>query len=314
VKNRRIGLIGNDDDPEVELLKQRIEDLGAQAVVLDFTQFPRFTLASLSDIRIRYDDIDLASLDAFYLRQLSYFSPFPQKQLTEEEWADYFEKFNTYITNEREVMSFSESVVQILNELKPVVNPYETAFYHKLKVFQYWKLAGCGLEVPEFIAANDVFAMREFVKRFPAVAKPLTGGFVTRFPEAALEAAREDLRKRPVLVQREITGRMLRSFVLAGRLIGTCETISAPGEADSRRDVVAMKPYDLEPRQRDVPVRACQALGMIFAGVDLLVDEASGKVYVLECNPAPFFRNFEAQTGLPVSQALARYLVEEARK
>jgi hypothetical protein len=53
---------------------------------------------------------------------------------------------------------------------------------------------------------------------------------------------------------------------------------------------------------------------MIFAGVDLMLEATTGNLYLPECNPAPLFRNFEAQSGLPISQALASYLVEEATK
>lgn len=314
MKNHRIGIIGNADDPEVELLKRRVEDLGARATVIDFSQFPHVTKASIEGETVTYDDLELTSLDAFYLRQMGYFSPIPQKELTKEEWADYYGKFNDYLAGQRETLSFTESVIQILSELRPVINPYQVAFYHRLKAYQYWTLAAGGLAVPEFMAGNDFFGMHEFLGRVPSVVKPLTGGFVSRYSPQDLARDKDSLRKRPILLQREITGRMLRSFVLGGRLVGTCEIISKEGEADSRREILAMKIFSLTPAHQAIPIKACKVLGMIFAGVDLLLDEKSDTLHVLEANPAPFFRNFEVQTGLPISQELARYLVEEAAK
>jgi glutathione synthase/RimK-type ligase-like ATP-grasp enzyme len=314
VKNRNIGLIGQYDDPGLELLKRRIEDMGAEATVVDFWHFPNFAKSSISGDKLVYDGVDLTSMDAFYLRKLGYFSPLPQKHFTEEEWAEQYEKFNDYMTNEREVVSFKESVVQILCELRPVVNPYETAFFHKLKPNQYWHLAARGLPVPDFIAGNDFFELRDFASKSNALAKPLTGGFVGPCPPDRLESMRDDLRKRPVILQKRIEGRMLRTFVLGGEAVGTCEIVHREGDADSRKNILAMEVFDLAEDQVSVPIEACRALGMIFAGVDLMLEHKTGKVYVLECNPAPLFRNFEAQSGLPISQALASYLVEEAEK
>jgi hypothetical protein len=314
LKNERVGLIGRHDDPEIQLLRARVEDLGAIAEVIDFWHFPRFSVTQLSDDAIVYDGIDLTAIDAFYLRQLGYFSPLPQKEFTKEEWAEHFGKFNDYMTNEREVMSYKESVIQILCELKPVVNPYECAFYHKLKVYQYWKLALEGVPVPEFIAGNEFFEFRKFLLGGPSVVKPLVGGYVNRYAESDLERDKASLRQRPLIIQRQVSGRMLRSFVLAGHVVGTCEIVYQKSDADSRRNIAGMEVFKLSQDHATIPVKACRVLGMIFAGVDLILDEASDSLYVLECNPAPFFRNFEAQTGLGLSEALARHLVEEASK
>ena len=312
MKNSKIGIIGRYDDPQVEILKQRVEDLGATATIIDFWHLPKFSKTFIGDDAVVYDGIDLAALDAFYLRQIGYFSPLPQKQFTEEEWAAQFERFNDYMTNERELMSFKESVIQILSELKPVVNPYRTAFFHKLKAYQYRVLAMNGLSVPGFIAGNEYFTMREFLAAGDSVIKPMTGGLVNDYGTADLERDRDTLRERPVLLQRRIRGRMLRSFVIGDRLIGTCEIASGRDDADSRRNITGMSSFDLSSEHAAIPVKACKALGMIFAGVDLMLEDRSKKLYVLECNPSPLYRSFEAQTGLPISTSLAAYLVQEA--
>jgi glutathione synthase/RimK-type ligase-like ATP-grasp enzyme len=312
LKNSRIGIIGRYDDPQVEILKRRVEDLGAAAAIIDFWHLPKFSKTFIGDDAVVYDGIDLTALDAFYLRQLGYFSPLPQKQFTKEEWAAHFERFNDYMTNEREVLSFKESVIQILSELKPVVNPYRTAFFHKLKAYQYRVLGMNGLTVPDFIAGNEFFKMREFLAAGDSVIKPMTGGLVDEYGTADLERDREVLRQRPVMLQRRIRGRMLRSFVVGDRLIGTCEIVSGEADADSRRNITGMVPFALTAEQASIPVKACKVLGMVFAGVDLLLEAKSQTLYVLECNPSPLFRSFEAQTGLAISDSLAAYLVEEA--
>ncbi len=312
MKNERIGLIGRHDDPEIQLLKAKIEDLGAQAIVVDFWQYPRFSQSVIALDRILYDEVDLTNLDAFYLRQLGYFSPLPQKEFSRQEWETYYEKFNEFIANEREVMSYRESLIQILEMLKPVINPYFCAFYHKLKLYQYWKLSNAGLPVHDFLAGNDYLSLKRFIHKGNMVAKPMTGGYVRMLDESTLEGERSSLRQRPIIAQHRIAGRMLRCFVLADRVLGTCELVHKPDETDARLGIVAMERFELADEFGDIALRASQTLGMIFAGVDLILDEVKGTVFVLECNPAPLFRSFEAQTGLPISQELALYLVNEA--
>lgn len=314
MKNKKIGLIGQYDDPGLELLKRRIEDMGAEASFVDFWHFPKFAQTSMKSDALIYDGIDLTAMDAFYLRKLGYFSPLPQKQFTKEEWAAQYDKFNEHMTNEREVASLKESIIQMLCDLRPVINPYETAFFHKLKANQYWYLASHGLPVPEFIAGNDFFELRDFASRARALLKPLTGGFVRPCSPEDLEKSRDVLRHRPVILQKQIEGRMLRTFVLGGRAVGTCEIVHDREDVDSRQSIIAMEAFELTPEQEAIPIKACGVLGMIFAGVDLMLERSSGRLFVLECNPAPQFRNFEAQAGIPISQALASYLVEEASK
>lgn len=316
MKNRKIGIFGREDDPEVELLKARVEDLGAEATIIDLIGFPKVTTGLLAGFAtgkaVVYDHQDLAQFDAFYLRQMSYFSPLPQTELSAEEWAEQYGRYNDYIAAEREKASFTESVIEILSEMRPMVNPYRAAFYHKLKPYQYCVLASRGLPVPDFRAGNDYFELARFAGEAPSVVKPLVGGFVKRCTPETLAQDRESLRWRPLMVQRLIAGRALRSFVVGGRLVGTCETVYADQDVDSRHNVLAMRAFELGTEDARLPVAACDALGMLFAGVDMILEEASKRLYVLECNPAPFFRNFEVQTGLALSRELARYLVEEA--
>ena len=162
------------------------------------------------------------------------------------------------------------------------------------------------------MAGNDFFEMAKFAGEAPCIVKPLVGGFVRPMTAADLEKEKDNLRKRPVLLQQHVKGRALRGFVVGERLVGTCETVYGEGDVDSRQNVIAMRRFELAREHAEAPVRACRAVGMLFAGVDMILEEKTGDLYILECNPAPFFRNFEVQTGLPLSGELARYLVHEA--
>ncbi|MGQ9810406.1 MAG: ATP-grasp domain-containing protein [bacterium] len=309
---KRIGLIGRHDDPEVQLLKARIEDLGATATAIDFWHYPKFTSSTLDLETIVYDGIDLTEFDAFYLRQIGFFSPIPEKEYTKQEWEELYGKFNDQIANDREVLSYKESLIQLLGNIRPIINPYICAFYHKLKPLQYWKLISSGLKVPEFIAGNDFSTLKDQVEKADWVIKPLTGGFVSFLDRESLLRIKPTLRQKPVIAQKRVSGKMLRVFVLGESIIVSCELVHEPSSADARLSLIAIKRFDLPANIEGIPIRACKALGMVFAGVDIIL-ESENQAYVLECNPAPIFRSFEVQTGVEISKALANYLLEVAK-
>lgn len=59
-------------------------------------------------------------------------------------------------------------------------------------------------------------------------------------------------------------------------------------------------------------LRLAHALGLAVAGIDLKLTPDQ-QVYCFEVNPSPAFSYYEAHTGQPIAQAIARYLAAEAR-
>jgi glutathione synthase/RimK-type ligase-like ATP-grasp enzyme len=58
-------------------------------------------------------------------------------------------------------------------------------------------------------------------------------------------------------------------------------------------------------------LRLAHALGLAVAGIDLKL-APDQQVYCFEVNPSPAFSYYEAHTGQPIAQAIARYLAAEA--
>jgi RimK family alpha-L-glutamate ligase len=69
----------------------------------------------------------------------------------------------------------------------------------------------------------------------------------------------------------------------------------------------SMKPFDLTPRQEQIAVAACRAIGLDFAGVDLLFGP-DGDPIVCEVNSNPHFKSSYLCTGVDMSLCILEYI------
>jgi glutathione synthase/RimK-type ligase-like ATP-grasp enzyme len=112
----------------------------------------------------------------------------------------------------------------------------------------------------------------------------------------------------PVTVQEEVPGTNVRVFV-AGRQVFACDVRT--DAVDFRDDVDAeITACDLPADVRDWCLRAAKALELVWTGIDLR-RTPEGRYVFLEANPSSMFLAFETRAGLPLTEALARLLLEE---
>jgi len=309
---KRIGIVGHHTDADVQELKAKIEDRGGEARIIDLRLFPSVIKSSIGIDEVIYDDMNLLDFDGFYLRQVAAMWPIPGKILSKEDWANYYEKFNDYMANLRAILSFKHSLVRILCDKRLVINPYQAWGYHHLKLHQFWILKANGFKVPEFRAGNNYFDLKSFLESRDAVQKPAVKGPVQRVDLAILESERENLRNRPSIYQEFIRGKSIRAFTLGDDLILACELPHKERGVDASEHIEYMKKIELPKDMQNEIVRAAKTFGMIFSGVDLQYDKASGEYYFLECNSAPFFRPYDTQVGADIGGKLADFLLERS--
>ncbi|HEX2054673.1 MAG TPA: ATP-dependent carboxylate-amine ligase, partial [Actinomycetota bacterium] len=162
------------------------------------------------------------------------------------------------------------------------------------------------------MATNDPEELLAFCRALDGrvVYKPLAGGALAR------RLAKEDLgaeRLRllgasPVLFQEEVPGRNIRAYVVDGEVIASYEIVS--DELDYRGSESAVLPEDLQDEEVAACLRASEACGMIFTGIDIR-RRPDGSFAVLECNPSPMFAAIEARQGTnTISDALAAALTK----
>jgi RimK family alpha-L-glutamate ligase len=104
-------------------------------------------------------------------------------------------------------------------------------------------------------------------------------------------------------------GRDLRALVIGGRVLAAIERVGSGWRANLARGARA-RVTKLSSEQERLCLEAAQALGVDYAGVDLL-RAGDGREYVLELNSIPGWRGLQEATGADVAGALVAHL--EAR-
>lgn len=78
-------------------------------------------------------------------------------------------------------------------------------------------------------------------------------------------------------------------------------------EKEDEGEREALKP--IPETQAKLAVKAAQSLGIDIAGVDLLVEDKTGKIYCLEVNSAPRWESVKKDTRINVEREILEYLV-----
>jgi glutathione synthase/RimK-type ligase-like ATP-grasp enzyme len=303
----RVGLIGPPGRPEIQRLAMRLEERGAEGVLLDSSVDPR--------IRVTPDGeeacgLDLKGLRGVYVADLGLRPVFATR---EDGTVDADASRRNAAASRRHLAAWNALLERLASRTR-VVNPPRTHDLHALKPWEAFACDRDGLTVPWTLAASDPAALRELPHRAGGwIAKGMVGGhgFTESFsaPKTARDAAAR-LDEAPVLVQERIQGDNLRVYVLGGRTIGSAEIVSIEGdETDSRRGEMRIRRVPLHPEAGRTAVAAARRWGLAFAAVDFMVEARTRRAFLLECNSAPFFLAFEQQTGWDISSRLADYLL-----
>jgi len=200
-----------------------------------------------------------------------------------------------------------------------VVNPVEALLAARDKLRTSTLLAAAGVPTPGCSSvprARD--ASRALADTGPAVAKPLFGSLGEGLFRCEGRAGRAALARAaagaPHLVQTFVPpgGTDLRLFVVGGRVEACVRRSAPPGEwrSNAARGSASVAAVP-RPDWVRTAVEAARALGLVFAGVDLALED--GRPTVLEVNGFPSFRALQAATGTDVPAAVAREVARRAR-
>lgn len=153
---------------------------------------------------------------------------------------------------------------------------------------------------------------------YPFVLKEVVGSFGMQVYEikdkAGFEAKVEELGKSAFLMQEFIqssVGRDIRVNIIGDRVVGA---ILRQNAEDFRANITlggTAQPITLTKEQEALALKAHQALGLDFSGVDLLFEEDG--MTVCEVNSNVNFLSFEEATGINFAQQLIDYVKREMK-
>jgi len=216
----------------------------------------------------------------------------------------------------RHARAFHDALYRWL-EVAPgrIVNRSDPQGSNGSKPYQAQLILQYGLQVPETLITNDPNLVVAFQREHGTlIYKSISGvrSIVQALGEDDL-ARLDQIRWCPVQFQAMIPGNNMRVHVVDQEIYAT-EIISDTldyryarrngGSAELR---AAVLPSDIAERC----VALTHGLGLAFAGIDLKITP-DGEIFCFEVNPCPAFSFYEANTGQPISLALARYLANRA--
>lgn len=175
---------------------------------------------------------------------------------------------------------------------------------------------------PLFFAGEDDGAFLEKVRRelgFPIVVKNCYGAFGKQVflarNEAELAALREKMLREKHLYQEyiECGASDLRVVVIGGKAVAAMRRRAAnEGEFRANAELGGTgEAVELSPALSSVAEKAAGALGLCYAGVDLI--EKGGECFVVEVNSNAHFKLIQKVTGIDVAERYAAYIAREIK-
>ena len=314
-----VAVFGRKRDPEVQALLAALRARDAAVGCVDFHNFPRFNLSSFdSSGPGPFDDLHLPSplalddVDLVLLRTRCFVDLDDQRAATMEAAA-----VAAYYRAEHAKLAYQVGLLRNLARRLPVINPVDSALHHAMKGWQQHLLRRAGLPVPDAIVTSDPEQARRFAARFPrgAVAKPqASGARVALADEAWLQAWGSGAQRRPTMFQRFVRGRSFRAYVLGGE-VACAAYIRTDGEhVDWRGHTRRMEPFEPDAELRDTLRRAVRLVNMPYCGVDLELDERSGRTWLLDLNPSALLTGASRLMGVDLAGAVAAYSLGVLRR
>lgn len=208
---------------------------------------------------------------------------------------------------------FEEQGTPVVNRLAPLLAAQD-------KFRTSWLLWQAGVPTPPAAVAQTPEDAEAALRALGhAVAKPIAGslgeGVVRlRGDAAGRSAVREKVeREHGVYLQKYVAhpGRDLRVFVVGGTARAAMERTAPPGEW--RTNVAAggrAAPWECPAEVRSIAEAAADALGLDYAGVDLVM--GPGGATVIEVNGNPSWQGLQEATGLDMAEAIADHVLGRA--
>ncbi|HZS38931.1 MAG TPA: RimK family alpha-L-glutamate ligase [Polyangia bacterium] len=206
--------------------------------------------------------------------------------------------------------ALGESGARVVNDVRALVTAVD-------KFRSSWLIQRAGVASPRVVVAQSLYeAARAVDAMGRAVVKPFYGSL-----GLGVElVGRDDIprvaqllgRYGALYLQEFVTPRLdVRALVVGDRVAGAIARRPPPGEFRSNVQLGGeTTAIELDADVERLAVQAARAIGLDYAGVDLLITERGP--LVLEVNGTPSFRAVEQATGRDMAEAIVEHAVERA--
>ena len=198
-----------------------------------------------------------------------------------------------------------------------VVNPTLAYQHTKDKYSMTFTLARAGLSIPKtYVTEMAHWAYRASRNFREIVYKPVVGslGFGSmRFSDVDMAFNAYRMLERlgqPIYLQEylEKPGRDIRAFVIGEEVLASIHRIARAGEWKTNvAQGCKAESVKLSGEFEELALRAVEALGLIYAGVDVL--ETEWGPVLLEVNASPSWQGLQKATGVDVARQIVRYVI-----
>jgi glutathione synthase/RimK-type ligase-like ATP-grasp enzyme len=300
-------LLGVPADAPLAMVRAELVRQGQSVVLIDQRDVLNFEVDVVfghdvaGTLRIAEQVVDLGSVTAVYLRSYG-LDQLPGLRELDRKSPQWMHAIN-----------FTE-IISAWTELSSalVVNRLSAMASNGSKPYQSRIIQAHGFAIPDTLITTDPDAVREFWLRYGSVIYKSTSGVRSIVSRLTAENAGRLLHLHwcPTQFQQYIPGNDYRVHVV-GEETFACEIVS---EADDYR-YASRKGLKTNLRAWQIPAELAQrcrvlarSLELPVAGIDLRYHPA-GAWFCFEVNPSPAFSYYEAETGQPISAAVARLLI-----
>ncbi|CAN5118025.1 hypothetical protein BH09BAC4_BH09BAC4_17660 [soil metagenome] len=298
------------EDPTAQVIESA-EALGIDFVVFNQRDAGQYELHTTvtnnclkADLCIAGQWIDLMALDGIYVRMMP-----------PETFPD------TYVNGTRHSLTpdtkqrrfFINTVFSQLTDLLPVrvMNRPEAMGSNFSKPYQLAAIRAVGLGVPATLITNQPAAVNTFEDEYGSlIFKSISSTrSIVKVLDATYRTRLNHLSVLPTQFQACLQGHNIRVHVVSDQLFAAhiSSTNVDYRYAHSQGGQTTMYPFALPERVQKQCFALSEQLHLPLCGIDLFHTE-SDEYFCFEVNPSPGYTYFQHEAGLPISEAIVRYL------
>ena len=297
-------LYGIPGDGPFEMVADAIEAINQSYVILDLRKFNQIDFilhisneTMQGELSIGHRSYPLSSFKGIYNRAIDFGSLPAAKHLAPEVYKKYASLFD--IINQWIECCECKVVNKISAMTSNASKPYQ------LKIIREFFM------VPDTLVTNNIDEAAAFEKNEGIIYKSASSvRSIVKKMDFINDAGIKNIRYCPTLFQKKLEGTNFRVHVVGNKVFAAKVESATIDYRYSNREGndTTITSFKLNKLIKEKCIALAKRLQLPFAGIDLFLTN-EGEWFCFEVNPSPGFSYFEQATGLPIAEAVAKYLM-----